>query len=250
MSATANAVSVVVGIAQPPAKRARRQREVERRRERHAAERRGEGQRRRAPRSEPPDGELALDLEPHHEEEDAEQAVVDPGADRQPQLPRARREGEGRLPERLELRPEGRVDDGDRRQRHQEKREAGRRRPAREAERGGLNAVPEGAHRGLGERVFVPGALVAPAVDEEGGRAHRPVAARAFHIVLHALARAARGLLVAARQREPRRERVEVLRRAAPRRASSARRASPRTGPRTRAHTRRARPRVAPADRR
>ena len=76
---------------------------VERCRHRHPADRGSHGKRRRARLREPPDRELALDLEPHQQEEDREERIVHPVPQRHPEPGVRELETKRRFPERGEF---------------------------------------------------------------------------------------------------------------------------------------------------
>jgi hypothetical protein len=103
ISATANAVSVAIGTPQPWLLARRKHQRVERCRHRHPADRGRHGKRRRARLREPPDRELALDLEPHQQEEDREERIVDPVPQRHPERCVRKLDAERRFPERGEF---------------------------------------------------------------------------------------------------------------------------------------------------
>ena len=97
ISATAKAVSVAIGTPQPCAHGSGGMiSRIEHRRHHHAADRRRDRQRRGAPAGQMADGELALDLEADDQEEDRQQAVVDPVQQRHAEAGVA--EGEARGP--------------------------------------------------------------------------------------------------------------------------------------------------------
>ena len=76
--------------------------------------------------------------------------------------------------------PSGELVSDDREHGREQQQQAGRGRPAGEVERRDPDPVPERAEHRVAERALVPGAVVAPAVDEEGRRdqhAARPGAA-------------------------------------------------------------------------
>ena len=83
-----------------------------------------------------------------------------------------------------------------------EQQQAGRGRPAREVERGRAHAVAERAQHRVGERAFVPGPVVAAAVDEEGRR-ERARRSRARSRSSASTARLARATLAAALRPPP-----------------------------------------------
>ena len=92
-TARAKAMSVAVGIAQPrsaPSPAPRLTSDVEQRRHRHAADRRGDRQRRPARVAQVAGDELPLELQAGDEEEDRQQAVGGPGAQGQVQVQRLR----------------------------------------------------------------------------------------------------------------------------------------------------------------
>ena len=184
------------------------------------------------------DRELALDLEADDQEEDGEQPVVDPvraatcEARRSPNA-----SAQGCFPERREARrPAASCMIDDRDDRHQQQQHAGRRRPAREVERRGAHAMAERAEHRLGERALVPGAVVAPAVDEERRRerARRSRARSRCPLRRARAARGASGSAVGGAQPELRGDDAQVLLGQRRPSASSARRARSRTPPASR----------------
>jgi hypothetical protein len=208
MSATAKAVSVPTGIPHPWRSSGGAIPGVEERRQGDPPQR---GEHREGPRPqrrEVADGELALDLEPDHEEEDRQEAVVDPVEQRVRERAPAPLHAEGRLPPRREGRGEGRVAEREGRQRGQRQEQPRRGAPAHELEGRRLDAVTERAQHGVGHGALVPGAGVAPAVDEEGRRQGRAAPPRALDVLVHP---GPRGLV--GREAEVPREPVEVVRR-------------------------------------
>ena len=87
----AKAMSVAIGMPQPcGAGSSRVERQVDQRRNDHAADRREDRQHRLAANRQLADEELALDLEPDDEEEERHQQVVDPVHERLAELPSRR----------------------------------------------------------------------------------------------------------------------------------------------------------------
>ncbi len=109
------------------------------------------------------------------------------------------------MPERLEGRSEGRVAQHHGEHGHEDEQQSRGGRPPREIHACRVETMPEGAEQRLGERGFVPRALVPPAVDEERGRHAGAAAEPALRILAHAVRRAPfeRGIaLVAVRNAE------------------------------------------------
>ncbi len=160
---------------------------IECRRRGHAADGGGNGQRARAPACQPPDGELAFYFQPHHQEEDGEQPVVDPMAQAHGEAGRADGQAELLLPERLEIGAhpgigDGNGDDGGEQQQH-----ACGGAPAGEVEGCGADAMAQPAEHGIGERALVPRAVVAAPVDEERRRNEDAARMRAALVGIDAL---------------------------------------------------------------
>jgi hypothetical protein len=114
-------------------------------------------------------GELPLDLEADHQEEDGQQPVVDPLAHRQAEGDVAGDEADRQVPQTLERCAPAGVGQQHREQRHQEQQQAGGWRPAGEVERRRLHAMAGRALQRLRQCRFIPGAFETPVVDEEGG---------------------------------------------------------------------------------
>ena len=182
ISATANAVSVASASPSRAATAPADEREVDQRGRGHAAERRRDRQRGGAPRGEPAHRELALDLEPHDQEEHGEQAVVDPVAQRERERsPRRARSRTARSHSARTLRPSGEFDEG-----HGDAgssaaaaarwRAPSARNRARRSAAGGRASRSSASASALSSH----GALVAAAVDEEGRGDLRAAAPRAL----------------------------------------------------------------------
>ncbi len=170
---------------------------IDQRRHGHAADGRRYGQRRRSPAGEMPDRELAFDFEADDEEEDGQESVVDPVAQRHREVEAAEGKSGGLLPEALEARTHAGVGDDHGNERCQQQQDAGRRPPAGEVEGGRAHAMAERAEHGIGERALVPRPVVAPAVDEEGRREHHAARPRARLVGGDAAFREARSLAAA-----------------------------------------------------
>jgi hypothetical protein len=140
------------------------------------------------------DRELALDLEPDHQEEERQQAVIDPVQQRHAEALAAQRDAELLLPERGKGWPERRVGQRHRQQRREQQQHARRRPPARELERGRAHPMPEPPQHRVGQRACVPRAVVEAAVDEEGRRDPHAARARAALVRLQARPRPRGGL--------------------------------------------------------
>ena len=113
------------------------------------------------------DRELALNLEPDDEEEDREQAVVDPLHQRHLKGCAAKRKAEWCFPKRGETRSERRVRQHDGQHGGEEQQHAGRGRPTREVERGRPHAMAQRIQDRISERRFVPHPFVLSAIDEK-----------------------------------------------------------------------------------
>ena len=137
-----------------------------------------------------PDRELALDLEPHDQEEDREQPVVHPVQKRHPRHAVAEAEPERRVA-RTRRTPARRPSSTIRMATAvaQQQQDAGRRRPAREVERRRAHAMAERAEHRVRKRALVPGPVVAAAVDEEGRREAHAARLRARYVGVDPLAR-------------------------------------------------------------
>ena len=114
------------------------------------------------------------------QEEDRQQPVVDPVQQRHAEARRRRTSRPSGVSQNARNPgPSGELTSATARIDVSEQQQAGRRRPAREVERGGVHAVAERAEHRVGERALVPGAVVAAAVDEERRRHAHAARARA-----------------------------------------------------------------------
>ena len=82
----------------------------------------------------------------------------------------AQRQPEGRVPEGFECRAELRIGEQHREQRGQQQHHAGRRRPAREPQRGHARAMAQRSQHGIRERGLVPRAVITFSIDEKRRR--------------------------------------------------------------------------------
>ena len=120
--------------------------------------------------AEPADGEFALDLQANDQEENGQQRVVDPVRKRHFERMGAKGEAQRHFPQRGKGVAQRGVDEAHRQQRHRQQHQARGRCPPCEVQGGRLHAVTERTEHRLRQRHFVPRALVASAIDEEGRR--------------------------------------------------------------------------------
>ena len=106
------------------------------------------------------------------------------------------RQSETLVPERRKARAQRRVGDDHGEDRRQQQEDARGRAPAHEVERRRADPVAEPAEHRVGEGAFVPGPVVAAAVDEEGRRDQSAARSRARLVRVHPRPRPGEGLFV------------------------------------------------------
>lgn len=96
------------------------------------------------------DRELALDLQSHNQEKEAQQSVVDPVKEWQGKGPAAEIKSEERLPPGFKVRADRRVHQDHREHGHQKEQQASRWPPSNKIHRGRMNPVAEPSHHCFG----------------------------------------------------------------------------------------------------